>query len=169
MELERAYDYLRIAQNNADEYSSDPHTKVGSIILTPDLSKILTSGVNGYPKKLNVNIHERLDKVKKLKYICHSEANAICDAASKGVALKNSVIVITKFPCSTCTKLLIQSGIKKIFTVAPDFESKTWGADARISQEILKESNIEIEILVFEGEYTKNKCCGVIRSCMGKR
>jgi len=148
MDLEKAMKYLEIAQHNACLYSTDPHTMVGSIILTHDFSRILTTGVNGYPGKLKFDdIPERLDKIKKLHYISHSEANAISDAASKGIPLENSVMVVTKFPCSTCTKLLIQSGIKKIYTVAPDFESKTWGDDARISLEILKELNIEIYIL----------------------
>lgn len=141
--MEKAEKYLKLAKYNADLFSKDPHTKVGSIILSSDFSRILSTGINGFPRKLNDNIPERWDKLKKLNYVSHSESNAVANAARTGTPLDGSIIVVTKFPCSTCTKLLIQAGIKKIYTVKPDYENKTWGEDARISEEMLNELNIE--------------------------
>lgn len=68
----------------------------------------------------------------------HSEANAVANVAKSGTSIDNSVIVITKFSCSTCSKLLIQSGIKKIYTILPDYTSITLGLDGKISEEMLK-------------------------------
>lgn len=148
LELEKAHKYLKLAKYNADLFSKDPHTKVGSIILTNDFSRILTTGINGFPRKLKDDIPERWEKITKLSRVSHSEANSVANAARTGTSLDNSIIVVTKFPCSTCTKLLIQAGIKKIYTIAPDYESHTWGNDARISEEMLNELNIEI--IIFE-------------------
>lgn len=146
-ELIKASKYLKLARYNAELFSKDPHTKVGCIILTENFSQILSTGINGFPRKLKDDIPERLDKINKLNYMSHSEANAVANAAKSGTSIDNSVIVITKFPCSTCSKLLIQSGIKKIYTVRPDYNSTTWGNDAKISEEMLNEVNIEVIFL----------------------
>jgi deoxycytidylate deaminase len=50
---------MKLAQYNADLFSKDPHTKVGTIILSNDFSRILTTGINGFPRKVNDNIPER--------------------------------------------------------------------------------------------------------------
>lgn len=146
-DLIKASKYLKLAKYNAELFSKDPHTKVGCIILTENFNQILSTGINGFPRKLKDDVPERLEKLNKLNYMSHSEANAIANAAKSGTSIDNSVIVITKFPCSTCSKLLIQSGIKKIYTVEPDYTSPTWGNDAKISEEMLKEVNIEIILL----------------------
>ena len=44
----------------------------------------------------------------------HVEQNAISDASKRGISLNNSTAYITHFPCLTCTKLLIASGIREI-------------------------------------------------------
>jgi dCMP deaminase len=146
-ELEKARKYLKLAQYNADLFSKDPDCKVGSIILTEDFSRVLSTGINGMPRKMNDDNQERWKKPIKYSFIQHSEANSVSNAARTGTPIDSSVIVVTKFPCSTCTKLLIQAGIKKIYTVAPNYESEVWGDDARISEEMLNEVGIETIIL----------------------
>jgi dCMP deaminase len=44
----------------------------------------------------------------------HAEQNAISDAASRGVSVKNSTAYITHYPCINCFKILAASGIKEI-------------------------------------------------------
>ena len=45
-------------------------------------------------------------------YVCHAEVNAILNSnnTTRGCSLYS-----TKFPCNECTKVIIQSGIKKVF------------------------------------------------------
>jgi len=45
----------------------------------------------------------------------HSEANAIAQAAKRGVTIEGSSIYVTLFPCYVCTKLLASAGIKKLY------------------------------------------------------
>jgi dCMP deaminase len=143
-ELKKARKYLDLARYNAELFSKDPHTKVGCILLTNDFSRVLVTGINGMVRKMDDNNYERWKRPTKYSYVSHSEANAIANAARTGTILEGSIAVITKFPCSTCTKLLIQAGITKIYTVSPDYSSTTWGDDAKISEEMLGEVGIEI-------------------------
>ena len=44
----------------------------------------------------------------------HAEANAIADAARRGVALEGATAYVTALPCWLCFKLLAQAGIMRI-------------------------------------------------------
>ena len=44
----------------------------------------------------------------------HAEQNAICQAARYGINVADSTIYITLSPCLTCTKLIINAGIKEV-------------------------------------------------------
>jgi dCMP deaminase len=137
--------YLKLAIYNAELFSKDKHTKVGTILLSHDFSRILSTGVNGFPRKVNDLDPKRWERPTKYDWIIHSEMNAICNAARSGVALDNSVAVVTLFPCKDCAKGLIQAGISKIYAPTPDFSNIQWGKDFEISCEMFEEAGIEIE------------------------
>lgn len=44
----------------------------------------------------------------------HAEANAVADAARRGVSLLGSTAYVTALPCWNCFKLLVQAGIKRV-------------------------------------------------------
>ena len=44
----------------------------------------------------------------------HAEANAICNSARYGVALKGATIYCTMTPCYACAKLIVQCGIIRV-------------------------------------------------------
>ena len=45
----------------------------------------------------------------------HAEANAIIQAARNGVGISGADIYVTASPCWPCFKLIVNSGIKRIF------------------------------------------------------
>ncbi|MDA3862869.1 MAG: cytidine/deoxycytidylate deaminase family protein [Deltaproteobacteria bacterium] len=45
----------------------------------------------------------------------HAEQNAIIHAAKHGISMENSVIYVTSSPCWICFKMIVNSGITKIF------------------------------------------------------
>lgn len=45
----------------------------------------------------------------------HAEALVISTAARQGIALEGKSIYATTFPCPVCARLIVQSGIKKVF------------------------------------------------------
>jgi dCMP deaminase len=142
----KAIKYIQLAAYNAKLFSKDPHTQVGCIILTEDFSRILSTGINGFPRNMDDNNKSRWERPLKYSYVQHSESNAVANAARTGTPIDKSVIAITKFPCSTCAKLLVQAGIKKVYTIQPDYESEQWGEDAKISERILNEVGVEVHM-----------------------
>lgn len=141
---QKAKKYIQLAKLNAELFSKDPDTKVGCIILTEDFSRQLTTGINGFPRHMNDVDTIRWQRPTKYSYVCHAESNAIANAARTGTPLDGSVIAVTKFPCSTCAKLLIQAGIKKVYTIEANLESQTWGDDAKISTEMFHEVGVDV-------------------------
>lgn len=96
--------------------------QVGAIIVKD--KRILTTGYNGASsgivsckekgecirKKLNIPSGTRHE----ICYAVHAEQNAIIQAAKLGVSVNDATIYVTHQPCSICTKMIINSGIKNI-------------------------------------------------------
>ena len=94
--------------------SKDPHTQVGACIVNED-KRIIGTGYNGFPTGISDDEFP-WEKTKntvesKYPYVVHAEVNAILNAVT---STKNATLYVTLFPCSDCTKLVIQSGIKEI-------------------------------------------------------
>ena len=100
--------------------------RVGSVIVKDNV--ILATGYNGAPSGLpnciddcsrcyrsahNIPSGCELDKC----FAVHAEQNAIMNALKTGNDLKGASIYVNTYPCSTCMKLIIQSGIREIYYV----------------------------------------------------
>ncbi len=70
----------------------------------------------------------------------HSEQNAICQAAKRGVALDGSTLYCFMTPCYTCAKLIITAGIKRV-VVQKDYHA---GEDSKI---LFRKANIQFDII----------------------
>jgi deoxycytidylate deaminase len=74
----------------------------------------------------------------------HAEENAIANAARMGTSLDGCVIITTGlFPCTTCSRMLVQSGIRKV--IAPPCPEGKWAEEEIISLQILEEGGVEVE------------------------
>jgi len=101
--------YLRMAKVWA-ENSYCERRKVGALIVKGKM--IISDGYNGTPAGFE-NICE--DENKKTKpYVLHAEANAITKVAKSNNSSDNSSLYVTTSPCMECSKLIIQSGIKRV-------------------------------------------------------
>ena len=139
--------YFKLAKFNAELFSKDPNTKVGAILLKPDLSAVVSTGINGFPRKLHDTDPARWERPTKYKYVTHAEVNAVANAARTGVSTDGCVAIVTLFPCKECAKILVQSGISHIYTEKPDFENQQWGQEFLISKEILDEVGVPITFI----------------------
>lgn len=83
--------------------------KVGALIVKDRM--IISDGFNGTPTGFENNCEEN-DETK--WYVLHAEANAILKVASSTQSCKNSTLYITMSPCKECSKLIHQSGIKRV-------------------------------------------------------
>jgi|TARA_B110000208_G_scaffold122331_1_gene149253 dCMP deaminase len=89
--------------------SPSQRLKVGSVIVKNN--RIISAGYNGFPPSTP---HESVMQNGHEINTVHSEINAICDAAKRGVSIEDGTIYINYFPCIHCTKSIIASGIKHV-------------------------------------------------------
>jgi len=116
--------------------------QVGAILVKD--KRILATGYNGAPsglahctvigcyrQKHNIPSGERHELCRGL----HAEQNAIIQAAYHGISIKGATLYCTNMPCIICTKMLINSGIKKIYYLE--------GYADPLAREMMKEAGIE--------------------------
>lgn len=51
--------------------------------------------------------------------IVHAEMAAICDAALRGISIRNATLYCTTFPCHMCARHIIAAGIKRVVYIEP--------------------------------------------------
>ncbi len=101
--------YLRMAMIWS-ENSYCKRRQVGALIVKDKM--IISDGYNGTPSGFE-NMCEDDNGVTK-PYVLHAEANAITKIARSGNNSEGSTLYVTDAPCIECSKLIIQSGIKRV-------------------------------------------------------
>jgi len=144
MRRDKAEKYLQLAEFQAQLFSKDPSTKVGALFLAPNSLQLLCQGYNGFPRNIDETKEERWQRPQKLMYISHAEANCVANACRHGTPLENSIAVVTMFPCTSCTKLMIQAGISMLVTKEPNLSCPKWGEEFKYSLEMIHEAGIEV-------------------------
>jgi dCMP deaminase len=124
--------YLRMAKI----WSTNSYCKrrqVGALLVKDNM--IISDGYNGTPSGFE-NICEDENGVTK-PYVLHAEANAITKIARSGNSANGATLYVTASPCMECSKLIIQSGIKRV----------VYCDDYRLEDGInlLKRAGIEVE------------------------
>jgi len=84
--------------------------QVGALIVKEKM--IISDGYNGTPAGFE-NICED-DNYKTKPYVLHAEANAITKVAKSNNSSENATLYVTCSPCMECSKLIIQSGIRRV-------------------------------------------------------
>ncbi len=107
--------------------------QVGALIVKDKM--IISDGYNGTPSGFE-NICEDENGVTK-PYVLHAEANAISKVAKSGNSSAGATLYVTASPCLECSKLIIQSGIRRV--VYRDEYRLTDGVD------LLRRAGIEVE------------------------
>jgi dCMP deaminase len=77
------------------------------------------------------------------KRTAHAEANAICQAAKNGVAIKDATVYCRMTPCRDCAMLIVNAGIARV-VAQRDYhdsaESKVIFANAGVELKILEDA-----------------------------
>ena len=137
--------FMQLAETVA-EWSScyQENRHVGAVAVRD--KRILTTGYNGAPAGID-SCAERGECLRRVKniasgtmqevcYAVHAEQNAIIQAAKLGVSLEGATMYVTHQPCVICSRLIINSGIKKVIY-------KNGYPDA-FALELFRQSNVEI-------------------------
>ena len=101
--------YLKMAL----EWGKLSHCKrkqVGALIVKDRM--IISDGFNGTPTGFE-NCCEDESGATKWE-VLHAEANAILKVASSTQSAKNATLYVTLSPCTQCSKLIHQAGIKRV-------------------------------------------------------
>jgi dCMP deaminase len=111
LEKQKKYDsaYLKMA-NTWGELSYCERKKVGALIVKDRM--IISDGYNGTPTGFE-NVCEDEEHFTKW-YVLHAEANAILKVAASTQSCVGATLYITLSPCRECSKLIHQSGIKRV-------------------------------------------------------
>ena len=101
--------YLRMARIWS-ENSYCKRLQVGAIVVKKQM--IISDGFNGTPSGFE-NVCEEEGNVTK-PYVLHAEANAITKLARSHNSSDGATLYVTASPCLECSKLIIQSGIRRV-------------------------------------------------------
>ena len=129
--------YLRMARIWS-ENSYCTRRKVGALIVKDKM--IISDGYNGTPSGFE-NVCELEDGTTK-GYVLHAEANAITKIAKSGNNSDGATLYVTASPCMECSKLIIQSGIRRVVYCEP--YRLTDGID------LLKRAGVEVVFIELE-------------------
>lgn len=126
--------YLRIAKEWG-QLSYCKRKQVGAIIVKDRM--IISDGYNGTPSGFE-NCCEDDEGLTKW-YVLHAEANAISKVARSTQSCEGATLYITLSPCKDCSKLIHQSGIKRV--VYHEEYKDCSGID------FLRKAGVEIELI----------------------
>ena len=139
--------FMEIAKTVALRATCD-RGKSGCVIARD--KRILVTGYVGSPigvphcdevgHQMKTMIHEDGSQTQHCVRTTHAEQNAICQAAKIGVSIDEATIYCKMTPCSTCAKMIINSGIKKV-VAEKDYHA------AGDSKELLERADVVLEIL----------------------
>jgi dCMP deaminase len=111
--------YIEIAKTEAEK-SSDWWRQIASLIIKD--KRILFQGHNHHlPSDHHLSTfgdpRSNFDagQHQEIYTSIHSEASLIAQAAHDGVSLSGADIYVTTFPCPNCARLIVKSGIKRLF------------------------------------------------------
>ena len=105
--------YDKTYLNMAKEWAKLSHCsrmQVAALIVKDDM--IISDGYNGTPTGFD-NVCE-LNPDTTHWYVIHGEANAILKCARRGQSCDGATLYLTHSPCKDCSKLILQSGIKRL-------------------------------------------------------
>jgi len=118
--------YLLLAASWA-KLSHCQRKQVGAIIVKDAI--IISDGYNGTPAGFDNCCENEIGETH--WYVLHAEANAILKVAKSTNNCKDATLYLTHSPCKDCSKLVLQSGIKRL--VYQEAYKDTSGIDFLIS------------------------------------
>lgn len=124
--------YLKMAREWA-KLSNCKRKQVGALIVKD--SMIISDGYNGTPSGFENCCEDENEKT--LWYVLHAEANAIMKVAKSTHNSNGATLYITLSPCKECSKLVFQSGIRRVVFM------KSYKDDSGI--QFLSKAGVEVE------------------------
>jgi len=129
--------YMKMARTWS-ENSYCERRKVGALLVKDQM--IISDGYNGTPSGFENKCED--DNNVSFPYVLHAEANAITKVARSNNSADGATLYVTTSPCMECSKLIIQSGIKRV----------VYGEKYRLMDgvELLQKAGVQVDYMPFE-------------------
>uniref|UniRef100_A0A1X7UP02 dCMP deaminase n=1 Tax=Amphimedon queenslandica TaxID=400682 RepID=A0A1X7UP02_AMPQE len=88
------------------QYDRKAELAVGACIVSP-CKQVMAVGYSGYPEDMELGEIEQKDHK---EYLNHAEYKAIIG----GPLVRGCTLYVTSYPCDTCARLIVQSGITEV-------------------------------------------------------
>lgn len=132
--------YLRLA-DHIRKWPKDPNGKVGAVITSPSLGRVISLGFNGFPINVADSAERLGNKEEKLEMVIHAEQNAMLFAGRS--ARDCHMYVVGKPVCNFCAVMIIQAGITRVISAAPRGNTESqWDKRAVLSAKLFAEANV---------------------------
>jgi len=129
--------FMKLAITTAERANCQGR-KVGAVLVRDE--RIIATGYNGTPEGINNCLDGACIRCSDSKQfpsgtaydlcICvHAEANALASAARFGIATEGTTLFCTHQPCFSCSKDLLQAGVKRVWY------ANTWTPDSRVESD----------------------------------
>ncbi len=118
--------------------------KVGAVLLPGDGGAAIAT-CNTFPAGVADTGQRHLGDGR-LIWMEHAESNAIYAAARSGRSTEGATLASSYFPCTDCARAIVQAGIRRLITLAPDPADPVWGASFGPSETMLREAGVVIEL-----------------------
>jgi dCMP deaminase len=105
-------EYFSLISLLVSKRSSCDRLHVGCVLVKEN--RIISTGYNGHVKNTK---HTSVVIDNSEQMTIHAETNAILDAASRGVSVKNCDVYVTHFPCLNCMKSLLSIEVKNVYYI----------------------------------------------------
>jgi len=141
-----AYRWLRKAYENAYDFSDDPSTQNGSVLIPAGhISNLPCFGANHFPHNVEVTPERLADRDTKLFFMEHAERDAIYTAAIRGIPTLNATLYVPWFACADCARAIISTGITRVVghKQMMDKTPERWVASIQAADVMLDEAGVQ--------------------------
>lgn len=125
-------------------WSKDPSTKVGAVIVDKN-RRIISTGYNGFAVGVDDCEERLIDRTLKYPLTLHAEENAMSFAKQNLEGCKLYVCGLP--PCAHCASLIIQSGIKEVYTYTMKEENERWKESFGLTKKIFEEAGVNLTFI----------------------
>lgn len=127
--------------------SRDFSTQNGAIIIGQD-GKVKGAGWNDIPEKVSVTT-ERQQRPLKYSTHIHAETRAVVRSLGSGGSIAGSTMYACWAACANCALVIIESGIKAVYSSRRMFEnsSEDWQRSIAVGLEMFEEAGVDYILL----------------------
>jgi dCMP deaminase len=137
--------FLKLAQFISG-WSKDPSSKIGAVIVDKT-NRIISTGYNGFA----IGVQDTQDRLenREIKYpiILHAEENAILFAKQN---LESCSLYVSGLPpCAHCASIIIQTGIKNVYSFDMPIPER-WQKSFELTKQMFEEAGVTLTFIKVE-------------------